>query len=84
MGRKYRSTNYFNGNDSNTIDDISGFKVKRSEVLRRWDGIYTVAATWEVRHPQDFPPKLVKQTVYKDVRTEQVEADGAVTPPEVI
>lgn len=84
MGRRYNPINYFNPNDSNTIDDISGFKKKSSEMLKRWDGIFTVPATWEVRHPQDFPPKIIKQVVYKNVRVELVEAEGAVTPPPVI
>ncbi len=84
MGRRYTSTSYFNANDSNTICDVTGFKVKRSEVLRRWEGFYVIPAAWHPRQPQDFPPHLVKQTVYQDVRIEQVRAEGAVTPPPVI
>ncbi len=83
MGR-YRTTNYFSPNDSNTIDDVSGAKTKRSKVLRRWEGFYVLPSGWHPRQPQDFPPHQTKQTVYKDVRTEQVEANAGVTPPEVI
>jgi len=84
MGRGYRTTNYFSENDSNTIDDISGFKLKRSEVLKRWEGFFTAPASWHPRQPQDFPPKIIKQTVYGDVRIEQAEPVGTITPPEVI
>ena len=84
MGRAYRTTNTFNENDSNTICDVTGFLVKRSEVLKRWEGFWVLPAAWHPRQNQDYPPKIVKQTVYKDVRTEQVEADGAVAAPEVI
>jgi len=84
MGRRYTTTNRFNPNDSNTICDVTGFKVKRSEVIKRWEGFYVVPAAFHPRQPQDFPPHQVKQTVYKDVRIEQVRAEGSVTPPDII
>lgn len=84
MPGRYRSTNCFSANDSNTICDVTGFKVKRSGVERRWEGFYVIPEAWHPRQPQDFPPRIIKQHVYKDVRTEQVEAVGAVTAPEVI
>ena len=54
--------------DSNTICDITGFKVKRSQVLRRWEGFYVIAEAWHARQPQDFPVVPTKQHVYRDVR----------------
>ena len=75
MGRKYRSTNTFSPNDSNTICDITGFKVKRSQVLRRWEGFYVIPEAWHPRQPQDFPVIPVKQQVFEDVRTENLDAD---------
>ena len=81
---RYRTTNYFSPNDSNTICDVSGFKVKRSQVVKRWEGFYTIAKGFHPRQPQDYPPQQIKQTVYKDVRTEQVQVAGAVPTFEVI
>ena len=78
MGRAYKKLNYFSPNDSNTIDDISGGKVKLSTVQRRWEGFMT-GKDWHPRQPQDFPIVPVVQTVYKDARSEQVEAEGSVT-----
>jgi len=83
MGR-YIRINTFSEWDSNTIDDISGFKVKVSEVARRWDGIYAAPVLIEPRQPQDFPVAAQPQVVYKTARSEQVEAEGAVTAPEII
>ena len=83
MGRKYKSTNYFSPFDSNTICDITGFKVKLSEVQRRWEGWYVIPEGFHPRQPQDFPVIPVKQQVYKNVRIES-ETDEAVTPPEII
>jgi len=84
MGRRYVSTNTFSPNDSNTICDTTGFKVKRSQVSKRWEGFYVIPEAWHPRQPQDFPPKLVKQTVYKDVRTEQVEANTAADSFDIV
>ena len=77
MGRKYRSTNYFSPNDSNTIDDVTGFKRKRSQMKRRWEGFMTDEG-WHPRQPQDFPVVPVTQQVYKDVRTESLDTDDAL------
>ena len=77
MGRKYRSTNYFSPNDSNTIDDVTGFKRKRSQMKRRWEGFMTDEG-WHPRQPQDFPVVPVTQQVYKDIRTESLDTDDAL------
>ncbi len=83
MGRSYRTTNRFSPNDSNTICDVTGFKKKLSEVRKRWEGFFVIPEAHHPRQEQDFAPHIVKQTVYKDVRTEQVEAEGTVTAPEI-
>ena len=79
MGRRHTSTSYFSSNDSNTIDDISGFKVKKSEVVRRWDGLYMVPDLWEERHRQDFPVTPTKQVIHKNVRTQSESTTAAAS-----
>ena len=74
---RYTSTNYFSPNDSNTICDVTGFKVKRSEVLRRWEGFYVIPEAWHPRQPQDTPVIPIKQRVFEDVRIEDLETDSA-------
>lgn len=83
MGRKFKRINTFSPNDSNTLDDVTGFKRKLSTMKRRWEGFYTDEG-YHPRQPQDFPVTAVKQRVYKNARTEQVEAEGAVTPPTIV
>lgn len=70
MGRKYRSMNYFSPNDTNTICDVTGFKVKRGQTLKRWEGYRVIPEAWHPRQPQDFPPVLIEQKTYDDVRFE--------------
>lgn len=79
MGRKYTSTNYFSPNDSNTICDTTGFKVKRSQVLKRWEGFYVIPEAWHPRQPQDLPVIPVVQQVFNDVRTENLDADDVTS-----
>ncbi len=76
MSRRYSSTNYFSPNDSNTIDDITGFKRKRSQMKRRWEGFLTDEG-FHPRQPQDFPVVPVKQQVFEDVRTENLDTEDA-------
>lgn len=52
----------------NTICDVTGFKVKRSECLVRWDGYVVIPEAWHPRQPQDFPPQIIPQTVVPDAR----------------
>ena len=75
MGGKYNSTNYFSPNDSNTICDITGFKVKRSQVVKRWEGLFVIPEAWHPRQPQDIPVVPVKQQVFEDVRIESLDTD---------
>lgn len=82
MGRGYKHVNTFSPNDSNTICDITGFKVKRSQVLKRWEGFYVIDAAWHPRQPQDRPVIPDPQKTYKDVRTQELDETAAdpITP----
>jgi len=71
MGRGYKHVSTFSPNDSNTICDLTGQKVKLSEVIRRWDGFFMIPEAWNVREAQDFPITAQRQQVYKDSRSEQ-------------
>jgi hypothetical protein len=75
MGRKYSTTNYFSPHDSNTVDDVTGFKRKRSQMKLRWEGFLTDEG-WHPRQPQDFPVIPVVQQVFEDVRTENLDTDA--------
>jgi hypothetical protein len=46
------------------ICDASGFKMRRSEAKKTWDGRWVRKDFWEPRHPQDFVKgKKDKQSV---------------------
>lgn len=79
-GRRYKSTNYFSPWDSNTIDDVSGFKRKFSQMRRRWEGFYTDEG-WHPRQPQDFPVVPQKQLIFSEIRIETVNPDESGEPP---
>lgn len=70
--------------DSNTICDRTGFRVKQSEVIREWEGWYMIPASWAPRQPQDFPVVPVKQLIYRNARSEQVNVDDQAVPAFVI
>lgn len=79
-GRGYKHVSSFSPNDSNTIDDVTGFKRKLSDMQRRWEGWFTDQG-WNPRQPQDFPITAQKQQVYKDARSEQAIPSEAPLPP---
>ena len=83
-GRRYKSTNYFSPFDSNTVCDRTGFRTKKSNVQKTWEGFHVLPESWEPRQPQDFPVIPVTQQVYKNVRIEGVQAEGAFPPPDPI
>lgn len=78
MGRRHTSTNYFKPGDSNCIDDVTGFKRKRSELKKRWEGWLTDEG-WHPRHPQDFPVIPTEQKVFDDIRTENLDTEDVET-----
>ena len=65
---------------SNTICDVTGFRVKTSDVVLRWEGYYVIPAAWTPRQPQDFPVVPVKQQVHKIARKGNADIDITVTP----
>lgn len=71
----------FNPWDSNTICDVTGFRVKFSEVVRRWEGFYVIPEAWHPRQPQDFPVVPVKQHTYRHIRVDDAEQVFPVTTP---
>lgn len=79
MGRNYSSANYFSPWDSNTTCDVTGFKVKKSQVVRRWEGFYVIPEAFHPRQPQDFPVVPVPQQTYKDVRIENLDTEDATS-----
>lgn len=60
--------NRFEKNTCNTIDDVSGFKVKLSQATERWDGYMVTRENYEERQPQDFPVTPRAQKVYDRAR----------------
>ena len=80
----YSTKNYFQPFASNTICDITGFKVKSTQVREQWNGTFVIDEAWSQRQPQDFPPVIMPTVVYPNTRFEQVMPDEAVTAPEII
>ena len=82
MGRSFKPINTFSPNDSNTICDITGFKVKKSQLIRRWEGLYVLPEAWHERHPQDYPVVPEAQKTYVNIRTQSEDetAATAITP----
>ena len=48
------SNKKFKLGDWNVICDLTGFKLKASQVVKRWDGFIVRRGSSEQRHPQDF------------------------------
>lgn len=76
-GRGYRhNPKPFEAHASNTICDVTGFRVKTTDVQRRWEGFMVIPAAWHPRQPQDFPVVPQKQKVYREAR--KSDADQVV------
>lgn len=59
--------------DYYVICDYSGFKIRRSEARKMWNGLIVHERFWEPRHPLDMiRSKRDKQTV-ADPRPEQTD-----------
>ena len=56
--------------DYNVICDVCGFKLKRSQTRKRWDGLLVCDADWEPQHPQDFVKALPRRRRRLDLRPE--------------
>lgn len=77
-GSRAPQINYFKRHTCNTIDDVTGMKVKLSETFKRWDGVVTTKLNMEERQPQDFPVTPVPQHVYREAR---FQLDAEVPTP---
>lgn len=69
--------------DYNAICDLSGFKCKASETVRRWDGLRVLKRFSEERQPQDFVRGVRDDPSVPWARPEQTDtflAVGDVTP----
>lgn len=67
MSDTYRSGGHY------VICDSCGFKMRASEVRKRWDGLIVCRDDWETRHPQDF---------VKGKRDRQAVPNGRPEPPD--
>lgn len=72
MGFKVPQFAHFESGTCNTIDDESGFKVKLSDTMRRWEGYIVTEEFWEPRQPQDFPVTPRPPKSYNNTRQEQL------------
>lgn len=48
------SKTYAKKGDWNGSCDVCGFKLKASQLKKRWDGLMVCKEDWEPRHPMDF------------------------------
>lgn len=63
-----RTEEYYVPGTCNTTDDVTGFKEKFCDQVRRWDNVYTTEEQWNPRQPQDFPPVIRPRHVEKNAR----------------
>lgn len=60
-------------NDPWTICDVSGFKCRKSETRKRWDGMIVRKDFCEPRHPQDFVKVPREAPPDKNLRPDQTD-----------
>jgi len=68
--RSRSNTDYFAPHTCNTIDDVTGLKVKLKDTKVRWDNARVTDLNFENRQPQDFPVTPRPQKVYIDTSSE--------------
>ncbi|NIW96980.1 MAG: hypothetical protein GWN13_01800 [Phycisphaerae bacterium] len=61
---KYRPGDYY------IQCDYSGFKIRRSQAKKKWDGLLVDRRFWEIRHPQDFVRGIKDRQAVPDPRPE--------------
>lgn len=69
---------YYAHGDSNAICDECGFKFKRSQLRKRWDGAFVCSDDWEPRQPQDL---LRAGRVSRPVRDARPEGEDVFLEP---
>lgn len=73
---------YFKPGDNNAICMQCGFKFKGSELMKRWDGIFTCSECWEPRQPQDFVRGVVDKMKPAIISSEPADLFIAFCTPE--
>ena len=64
---------YYKKGDPNVICGRTGWKVKRSQCVKQWDGLIVLRTHAEERHPQDnLPPGRASKPV-QDSRPEPTD-----------
>ena len=56
--------------DPNVICERSGFKVKKSQTRKQWDGLIVREEDWVPRHPQDYVRGRADRQSFPDPRPE--------------
>jgi hypothetical protein len=59
--------------DNYVIDDVTGFKIRASDAVRRWDNAVVHYSQNENRHPQDFVRARVDRQLAKVTRPPVVD-----------
>jgi hypothetical protein len=59
---------YYSPGDWFITDDRTGFKIRRSEAKKTWDGLLVDEKGFEQRHPQDFIPAVIDSQIVPDSR----------------
>lgn len=80
-----RPRNYKSG-DFYCICDYSGFKIRRSEARKTWDGFLVRSDFWEPRQPQDLVRGTRDKISVPDARGESVDvfvSDNQVKPEDL-
>lgn len=73
------STQAIKGN-WNAICDVCGFKLKASQLKKRWDGLMVCVEDFEVRHPSDYyRPPIGPESVVPWTRPEPVDETVLIT-----
>lgn len=54
--------------DSNGICDVCGWKMKQSQLRKRWDGAMVCDKDFEHRHPQDSLKAIPEKNNIRDAR----------------
>lgn len=71
---RLREHRYIPG-DYNMVCDECGLVYRRSEMQRRWDGLWVCGGDWEPRHPQDFVRGKVDKVRVPVARPESTSGD---------
>ena len=67
------------GKKSYAISDISGFKVKYTQLKTTWDNLRVEPEEFEVKHPRLTPPKnIIDATALLDPRPDNKNPKSAI------